>query len=92
MTKRVKLKVKGRVQGVFYRQSTQDQARSLGLSGWVANQEDGSVLVDAQGEKTKLESLINWCWNGPARANVSQVDVEWLDETDPEISGFQIRR
>lgn len=92
MSARIRLRVSGRVQGVFYRQSTQEQARTLGLSGWVANQEDGSVLIDAQGERERLESLIIWCRKGPPRANVIDLDVEWIEELDPQISGFHIMR
>ena len=62
MTARARLKVEGRVQGVFYRQSTVEQARLLNLTGWVANDFDGAVLIEAQGDKNRLESLIIWCW------------------------------
>lgn len=92
MPSRVKFKVIGRVQGVFYRQSTVDQARVLGLCGWVANEPDGSVIVDAQGEREKLECLLVWCRKGPPSAQVSSVEVKWLDEIDPEFTRFEVRR
>ncbi|MBX9689034.1 MAG: acylphosphatase [Candidatus Obscuribacterales bacterium] len=92
MQARVKLHVKGRVQGVFYRQSTLSQARHLGLCGWVANEMDGSVKIDAQGEKAKLESLLLWCHKGPPSAIVLEMDVEWLDELDSTYSSFEVRR
>jgi acylphosphatase len=92
MTARVLVNVKGRVQGVGYRQSTVERARSLGLSGWVANENDGSVRMDAQGDKDKLESLISWCWEGPRSARVSEVAVEWSSELDEERTGFKILR
>lgn len=92
MRKRVKLRVYGRVQGVFYRQSTLEQARVLGLEGWVANEFDGSVSIDAQGDKDKLESFIIWCKKGPARAEVAGIDIEWHEELDESHSGFKISR
>jgi acylphosphatase len=92
MDARMLLKVKGRVQGVFYRHSAVEHARMLGLSGWVANESDGSVIIEAQGEKHKLESLIIWCWKGPPSARVTHVDVKWLCELDPACSGFRILR
>lgn len=92
MPARVHLKVVGRVQGVFYRQSTVDQARTLGLVGWVANEHDGSVKVLAEGERAKLESLILWCHHGPANAKVQEVQVEWFDEVEAEYTRFDIRR
>lgn len=92
MPSRVQLKVSGRVQGVFYRQSTADQARLLGLTGWVANERDGSVSIDVQGERERIESLIIWCWKGPSSAKVFQVDVEWLEEIDSSRKTFDILR
>jgi acylphosphatase len=92
MTSRVNLIVRGRVQGVFYRQSTLDQARVLGLLGWVANEADGSVAISAEGERQKLESFIIWCRKGPSNAKVSDVQVEWFDDVEPAFSRFEIRR
>ncbi|MBX9848081.1 MAG: acylphosphatase [Rhodocyclaceae bacterium] len=92
MTCRVRMQVIGRVQGVFFRQSTADHARLLGLCGWVANEDDGSVKIDAQGPKEKLESLVIWCRKGPSNARVDDLLVEWLDELDPAYSRFEILR
>jgi acylphosphatase len=92
MSSRVRLKVHGRVQGVFYRQSTADQARMLKLAGWVANEKDGTVKIEAQGEKDRLESLINWCWKGPPSSSVIHIDIEWLNELEPEYTCFEILR
>jgi len=90
--KRVSLRVTGRVQGVFFRQSTADQARLLGLTGWVANQDDGSVKVEAQGQEEQLESLIIWCKKGPPSARVDDVEVVWFEQTDLSYSSFEILR
>ena len=86
------MKVTGKVQGVFFRQSTADQARMLGLTGWVANQNDGSVKVEAQGPEEQLESLIIWCKKGPPSARVDDVEVVWIEQTELSYSRFEILR
>jgi acylphosphatase len=83
--------VKGRVQGVFYRQSTLDKARSLGLVGWVRNQNDGSVALQATGPREVITALIAWCHQGPPSARVDEVEVKWLDEP-AEYGKFDIVR
>ncbi len=70
-----RLRVTGRVQGVFYRATTQEKARELGLVGWVCNTEDGAVEVHAEGRESAIETLIEWCKNGPPGARVDGVDV-----------------
>lgn len=90
---KVQVRVTGRVQGVFFRQSTREKARDLGLSGTVRNQDDGSVLVIAAGCPDRLTSLITWCHSGPPSAKVASVEVQWLelDETEPaDASRFEI--
>ncbi|MCZ6514205.1 MAG: acylphosphatase [Nitrospinae bacterium] len=71
--------VHGHVQGVFYRANTQKAADRLRLTGWVKNCEDGSVEIHAEGDKDKLEELIEWCRHGPALAKVSKIDLNWID-------------
>ena len=70
--------VHGRVQGVGFRWSTVREARSLGLSGAVANRPDGTVEVIAEGDTTRLARLITWLEKGPPGSRVFNVDVEWL--------------
>ena len=65
--------VSGRVQGVFYRASTEATALRLGLTGWVRNLVDGRVEVFACGDEEKLKELEQWLWQGPTRARVIQV-------------------
>ncbi len=72
----VKLNIKGRVQGVFFRQSTCQEARSLNLSGWVRNNMDGSVEALVEGPDENVQKLIVWCHKGPPSARVDSVDVE----------------
>jgi len=70
--------VRGTVQGVYYRSSTQREARALGLAGWVRNMSDGSVEAVFEGPRTTVERMIDWCRSGPPRAVVDDVSVEWL--------------
>ncbi len=70
--------VHGHVQGVFYRANTHKVADRLRLTGWVKNCEDGSVEIHAEGDKAKLEELIEWCRHGPALAKVSKIDLNWI--------------
>lgn len=87
---RYKIKVKGKVQGVFYRSTAQAKARELGLSGWVKNEEDGSVLIEAEGEEQKILKLVDWCREGPGAAIVN--DIEY-GQIEPEgVNGFEIKK
>jgi len=80
---RVRLIVEGRVQGVWFRDSTRTQAKNLGVNGWVKNRSDGSVEVLAEGPEDGVEKLIEWCHEGPSYARVGRVEVtreEWQGE------------
>ncbi|MCC5825120.1 acylphosphatase [Alkalimonas sp.] len=88
---RWRLLIHGKVQGVFYRASTQQQAQMLGLTGYCQNLEDGLVQVVAEGMPDHLQQLLEWCWQGPAQAEVSAIDVDKDLPTD-EWQDFQIRR
>jgi acylphosphatase len=72
---KTKMTISGRVQGVFYRQSTQKMARSLALVGWVRNLPDGQVELEAFGSAEALERLRQWCELGPPAAQVISVQV-----------------
>lgn len=87
--RRVRLTVTGRVQGVYFRASTEQRARGLGLTGWVRNLPDGSVEVEAQGADQDVAALIDWCHEGPAYARVARVDVRDVDVTDDRR--FEVR-
>jgi len=84
----VRVRVHGRVQGVGFRQSTVARARSLGLSGWVANLEDGSVEALFEGPRDRVESMVEWCRRGPVGAHV--VGIEESAEPAQGIAGFEI--
>lgn len=79
--------VSGRVQGVFYRASTRDQALALGLAGHAINRRDGSVEVLAGGSAEALDALERWLWQGPPAARVDAVEREELPEQD--LQGFR---
>jgi acylphosphatase len=81
--------VSGRVQGVFYRSSTQAKARELGLTGWVHNLPDGRVEAMACGEPGVLEEFERWLWRGPERASVTGVEVQPASPEQPQ--GFEVR-
>jgi acylphosphatase len=88
---RVRLRVTGLVQGVFYRQSAASEAGRLGLAGSVRNMADGSVEVVAEGARAAVEGLVAWCRRGPPSAHVASVDVEWQAPTG-EPGPFAVRR
>ena len=81
--------VSGRVQGVFFRQSTQAQANLFGLTGWARNLQDGRVEVMAFGNQQQLDSFKYWLNTGPAMAQV--IDVESEEVEFQEFEGFSIR-
>jgi acylphosphatase len=77
MKVRAHLLVSGRVQGVFFRQSTKVEARSLGINGWVRNLMDGRVEVVFEGEEHDVKMLVNYCRQGPPAAKVTNIDVTY---------------
>jgi acylphosphatase len=89
MDSRLHAIVHGDVQGVFYRAHTRERAASLGLSGWVRNNPDGTVEVVAEGPKEKLEDLLAWLRKGPDAAHVERVDAGWTPATG-EFKQFRI--
>ena len=79
MEKRLHIIVSGRVQGVWFRASTQDQARKLGLTGQVWNRSDGRVEIVAEGLEEDLRALLKWCAQGPSRARVEALESDWAE-------------
>jgi acylphosphatase len=70
-----RVEIFGRVQGVWYRGSTEKKANELGLFGWVRNRADGSVEAVFQGESDTIDKMLHWCDLGPTLARVDRVDV-----------------
>lgn len=84
--------VRGRVQGVGFRATTQHEARKRGLSGWVRNLVDGDVEVDAEGDRTHLEAFLAFLHRGPRGAHVDGVDVQWSAAAGGAPFPFEVRR
>lgn len=76
---RLDITVTGRVQGVAFRWYTQKKALSLGLTGWVRNQADGSVRIVAEGPRPELETFLDWAAAGPDHARVDRREYSWSD-------------
>ena len=79
------IKITGRVQGVFFRASTKAVADQLGVKGFVTNMSDGSVYMEVEGDKFGLESMLEFCHEGPEHAEVTKVEFEQTDD----LKGFQ---
>ncbi len=69
------IEVRGRVQGVGYRYSAQNQARVLGIKGFVKNMQRGSVYLEIEGTKTATDLMINWCQKGPGTGKVDDLEI-----------------
>ncbi|MCY4154074.1 MAG: acylphosphatase [Gammaproteobacteria bacterium] len=89
MQKTCSFRVNGLVQGVFFRQSTQQQAKLLGVTGWVRNRSDGCVEGQATGDEKMLKTLRAWLNHGPAMATV--LKLEWKETELQRFDGFCIR-
>lgn len=86
---RVRVHVTGRVQGVFFRDATQQMAEEAGVSGWVRNLPDGRVEAVFEGDPDLVRELIAWCESGPSSADVEDVSVE--QETPEGLTRFEVR-
>ena len=87
--KRIHARVTGLVQGVFFRASTRDTARALGLNGWVRNMPDGSVELEAEGPGDRISQLLIWLNQGPQYARVENVKVKEIPVTGAD-TGFEV--
>lgn len=85
-----RIKISGRVQGVFFRATTKETADRLGIKGWARNEKDSSVLIEAEGAEHQMKIFVDWCHQGPRFAQVEQVALE---EKAPEgYQDFSIKR
>lgn len=87
---KVHVTISGRVQGVAFRYSAVDCARSLGITGWVKNLPDGRVETVAEGERADLEEYVKWCRRGPPAAHVTGFVARW-GEAAGAFSKFAVR-
>ena len=87
---RARVRVSGRVQGVFFRDSTRQKARELGLAGHVTNTPDGDVEALFEGPSEGVEEMVRWCGQGPPDASVENVDVDY-EQAGGDLTGFEVR-
>jgi len=88
--KRIHIFVTGRVQGVFFRQSTKVMAIKNNVRGWVRNLDDGRVEIVVEGEIQDIENLAQWCKTGPANSRVDEFELSEENVTD-EFENFEVR-
>ncbi|WP_245846099.1 acylphosphatase [Longibacter salinarum] len=91
MEKRLSARITGRVQGVGFRHFTTTRAQRLGLTGWVRNEADGSVRLEAEGPKDDLNTLLDAVHDGPSSARVENVNADF-NEAEGSFQGFRVRR
>ncbi|MFP4175002.1 MAG: acylphosphatase [Halobacteriales archaeon] len=82
--------VSGKVQGVYFRATTRDEAQEHGVTGWVKNLDDGRVEAVFEGDEDAVREMVEFCHEGSRRAEVEDVEVEWSDATG-EFDGFSVR-
>jgi acylphosphatase len=92
MVHHIHVTVKGRVQGVGYRNWTYSQAKLLKLTGWVKNLPEGDVEIAAEGSEGALQSFLTFLKAGPSLAKVSSVDARWSSTPKPQYTDFHIKR
>jgi acylphosphatase len=86
----VRITVRGRVQGVWFRGSARERAQALGLLGWARNRADGSVEILVQGPRAPVENLVDWCRQGPPGARVASLARE-EEAPGEELREFHVR-
>ncbi|MBX2915143.1 MAG: acylphosphatase [Cyclobacteriaceae bacterium] len=82
--------ITGKVQGVYYRASAKQKADELGVKGFVRNQPSGSVYIEAEASNEVLQKFMEWCWQGPERAQVQQVETS--EAPLQNFTEFEVRR
>lgn len=84
------IRIEGNVHGVFFRATAHDVAKRLSISGFVCNEADGTVYIEAEGSETEIRQFIEWCHQGPAKASVDKVMI--TEDVIKNFSSFEIRR
>lgn len=91
----VRVVVRGRVQGVWFREGCRRQAQAAGVSGWVRNRSDGAVEAELAGDPEAVQRLVEWCREGPPHARVDTVDVAEVEAADAQVqveaAAFEVR-
>jgi acylphosphatase len=86
-----RLRIRGRVQGVYFRAGLKRQADAFGVRGWARNLPDGSVEALLDGRREAVEAAIAWARTGPPGAYVESVEVKWPVPEGPPPNGFEVR-
>jgi len=89
MEKHISIKITGKVQAVGFRYHCQNIANELSIKGFVKNEYDGSVYIEASGEANKIEQFVNWCYNGPKWAMVENVQI--LENPIEHVGSFVVK-
>jgi acylphosphatase len=89
VSSRKRVVARGRVQGVFFRDSTRREARSAGVAGWVTNRSDGAVEAVFEGDDDAVERMVSFVRRGPGHAELSELEVH--DEEPEGLDGFEVR-
>ena len=87
---RAHVRVSGQVQGVFFRDSTQQKAEELGLAGWVKNLPDGQVEAVFEGPSENVRAMVRWCEEGPRHASVENVETDF-ESARGDLESFEVR-
>ena len=87
---RARVTISGRVQGVFFRDSTREKADDLGLAGWVKNAPDGRVEALFEGPSRNVREMVDWCERGPWQASVESVEADF-EEARGDLESFELR-
>ena len=86
---RVRVRVRGRVQGVFFRETTRKEASGRAVAGWVRNRSDGTVEAVFEGPADAVEAMVELCRSGPGHADVSELEI--FEEEPEGLDGFDVR-
>ena len=89
MKSRIHIFVSGKVQGVFFRENTRKKAAEFGLSGFVRNLPNGKVEAVFEGDKEKIEKIIQWIKKGPETAQIENIEIDWQNYQE-EFINFEI--
>lgn len=88
--KSVQIRISGRVQGVFFRASAKEIADQFGIKGFVRNESNGCVYIEAEADEVLIDRFVEWCHHGPARARVASVEI--VEGEVKKFKGFEIQR
>ncbi len=83
-TGRAHVWIDGDVQNVNFRSATRDEAKRVGVHGWVKNLADGRVEAVFEGNRASVQRMVSWCYSGPSHATINAVEVTWEEATNHE--------